>query len=60
MSLVLQVICSKWLYTAFWTQPLPVCLAQLLSCTELHVSSSFYLVAVLLIDLCIQKQKNKT
>lgn len=38
------------------TEPLPVCLAQLLSCTELHVSSLSYLVAVLL-DLCIQKNK---
>lgn len=36
-----------------------MCLAQLLSCTELHVSSSLYLVVVLLIDLCIRKKKEQ-
>lgn len=26
--LLSELICLTWLYTAFWTPPLPVCLAQ--------------------------------
>lgn len=39
--------------------PLPVCLAQVPSRRDLHVSSSSYLVAVVLINVCIQKKRTK-